>query len=262
MRKKKFQGILADLDGTLYRGRTLIPGAKELYHDFLEQGIQWMFLSNNAARVAPEIANRIRELGLDVSDRQVVNSASALTHAISKDYRGSRVLVVGQPSLVKGIEQAGAVVVEDPVQADIVVTALDTGITYDKLKRAHLALQMGALFWATNMDAAFPVENGFHPGAGAIVAAVATAAGRQPDRVFGKPSPDMAILALDILGLPSETCLVVGDRMETDILFARNAGIQSVLVLTGATSNEDLPKYSYSPDFVLDSIANLRQLID
>jgi 4-nitrophenyl phosphatase len=262
MKNTKYRGILADLDGTLYRGRTLVPGAKELYQDFVEQGIQWMFLSNNAARVAPEIANRIRELGLDVSDRQVVNSATALTHAISREYRGSRVLALGQPSLVRGIEQAGAVVVEDPVQAEIVVTALDTGITYEKIKRAHLALQNGALFWATNMDATFPVENGFHPGAGTIVAAVATAAGRQPDRVFGKPSPDMAILALDVLGLPRDSCLIVGDRMETDILFAKNTGIRSVLVLTGATSTEDLPKHSYSPDFILDSIADLRQLMD
>lgn len=261
MKEKHYQGILADLDGTLYRGRTLIPGAKELYLDFVGIGIKWLFLSNNAARVAPEIARRIRELGLGVSDHQVVNSASALFHVISRYHLGVRILVVGQPGLARGIEEAGAAIVEDPFQTDIVVAALDTGITYDKLKRAHMALQNGALFWATNMDATFPVEDGFLPGAGTIVAAIATAAGRQPDRVFGKPSPDMAVLALELLDLPRESCLVVGDRMETDILFAKNAGIKSALVLTGATAAADVSRYTYSPDYTLNSIVDLRHLM-
>jgi len=148
------------------------------------------------------------------------------------------------------------------MEAEIVVTAMDTGFTYDKLKRAHRAISNGARFWATNLDATFPAAGGFLPGAGSIVASVATAVGRPPDRVFGKPSPDMAELALEILGLTAECCLVVGDRMETDILFARNAGMDSVLVLTGATTREALADFSYSPDHVLESLADLPDFLD
>ncbi|HMK35129.1 MAG TPA: HAD hydrolase-like protein, partial [Desulfomonilaceae bacterium] len=131
----------------------------------------------------------------------------------------------------------------------------------DKLRRAHVALQHGAQFWATNTDGSFPVEHGFYPGAGSIVAAIATAAGRQPDLVFGKPSTGMAELALQILRLPRTSCLVVGDRMETDILFARNAGMSSALVLTGATKVTALCKYPYGPDYILDSIAHLAEVM-
>jgi 4-nitrophenyl phosphatase len=260
--QKIYKGILADLDGTVYRGRTLIPGVEKVYHDLLRKGVKWLFLSNNATRLASDIAQSLRGLGLEASDDQVVNSAAALLHVISISYRGSRVLVVGEAVLVQGLEQAGAIVVDDPIQTDVVVVALDTGLTYDKLKRAHIALQHGALFWATNMDHAFPVENGFYPGAGSIVAALATAADRPPDRVFGKPSTDMATIALELLHLPRESCLVVGDRMETDILFARNAGIDSALVLTGATAAVDVAKYAYSPDYTVNSIADLAQLIE
>jgi 4-nitrophenyl phosphatase len=260
--KKIYKGILADLDGTVYRGRTLIPGVEQVYRDLSQKGVKWLFLSNNATRLPSDIAKRIRGFGLEASGDQVVNSAAALLYALSKSYRGNRVLVVGEPGLALGIEQAGASLVEDPLQADLVVAALDTGFTYDKLKRAHLAIQHGALFWATNMDSTFPVENGFHPGAGSIVAAIATAAGRPPDRIFGKPSTDMAALALEVLDLPRESCLVVGDRMETDILFAKNAGIDSALVLTGATTAADIANYAYSPDYVLDSIVDLARLVE
>jgi HAD superfamily hydrolase (TIGR01457 family) len=260
--KKAYKGILVDLDGTVYRGRTLIPGVDTVYLELSRKGIRWVFLSNNATRLPPEIAKRLRELGLDASDDQVVNSASALLQTLSKSYPDSRVMVIGEPGLVQGIEQAGAGLAEDPFQTDLVVVALDTEFTYDKLKRAHIAIQHGALFWATNLDHTFPMENGFYPGAGSIVAAVATAAGRPPDHVFGKPSTDMAALALEVLNLPAKECLVVGDRMDTDILFARNAGIDSALVLTGATKAEDVANYSYSPDYTLQSAADVARLIE
>ena len=260
MTRNSYKVILADLDGTVNRGEELIPGVDVVYKDLHGRGIEWMFLSNNAALSAAELALKLRRLGIPVSEYQVINSASALLHTIKREYSGQRFLVVGEASLAAGIEEARGRISDDPTTADIVVVALDRGLTYEKLKRAHIAVQNGALLWATNLDATYPVEGGFHPGAGAIVAAVVTAAGRQPDRVFGKPFPDMALLALETLNLSATSCLVVGDRMETDILFARNAGMRSALVLTGATSRSDLAKYSYAPDHVLESIADIGEL--
>jgi 4-nitrophenyl phosphatase len=260
--RTRYEAILADLDGTVNRGRTLIPGANEIYKNLSAGGIRWLFLSNNATSMASDLASRITNLGMSVSADQVVTSASALIFTLSRDYRDARVMVICGPRLIEGIEAAGIAVVEDPSQVDIVVVARDTGFTFEKLKSAHFALQNGALFWATNMDTTFPVPNGFEPGAGAIVASVAAVAGRPPDRVFGKPSTDIAELALKMLNLPKSSCIVVGDRMETDILFAKNAGIDSALVLTGVTSKDDLKKYPLSPDYVFDSIIEISTLFD
>lgn len=262
MKDTRYAGVLADLDGTVNRGSQLIYGADRAYRELSSRGIRWIFASNSATRLACDLADKINGLGLPVVKDQVINSASAAIAALEAHYPGARLMVVGEPRLVQGLTKAGALVTDNPEIAKIVLVAMDTGFTYNKLKNAHRALGNGALFWATNLDSTFPFEDGFLPGAGSIVASIATAIGRQPDRVFGKPSPDMAMLALRSLNMPSRSCLVVGDRMDTDILFAKNAGMDSVLVLTGATSREDLDRYTYSPTYVLDSIFDIIELFD
>lgn len=262
MNRKTYKGILADLDGTVNRGKILISGADAIYRDLSQRGIRWVFVSNSARSLSSDLAEKLVTLGLNVTRDQVVNSATALIHALAKDCPGARVMVIGEPRLIQGIQQAKIEVTDDPGRTDTVVVAMDTGFDYEKLKRAHLALQNGALFWATNLDASFPASHGFLPGAGSIAAAVATAAGRQPDRVFGKPSPDMAELALDMLGLSADSCLMVGDRIETDIVFAKNAGMDAALVLTGASTRQDLEAWSNGPEYVFDSIEDIVELFD
>ncbi len=260
MKDNRYRAVLADMDGTMFRGTTLIPGSDSAYHDLAARGIRWLFISNNAAVLARDLAVKLTDLGVQVSEDQFVNSASALLRALEREKKGLRVLVVGEARLIEGLESVGVTVVDDPKAAEIVVSAIDRGFTFDKLVRAQNAIHRGALYWATNLDSALPVEDGVKPGAGSIAAAISTAAGRGPDRVFGKPAEDMAEIAMEILGLPRESCLVVGDRMETDILLARNAGMDSALVLTGATSMEDLSEFPYRPDHILESIAQLPDL--
>ena len=259
--KKSYQAILADLDGTVNRGELLIDGARGVYTRLSAKEVRWLFLSNNAQTLAEDLAKKLSDLGLAVKGEQVINSASALIASLEKDHAGARVMVVGEPGLIHGIQTAGSVIEKDPLKTDIVVVGMDRGLTYEKIKLAYLAINRGALFWATNLDPLFPVSGGFHPGAGVVVASVTTAAG-PPDRVFGKPQTDMANLALDRLRVARESCLVVGDRMDTDILFAKKARMDSALVLTGATSREDLGEYDYSPDYVFDTIVDIETLFD
>jgi HAD superfamily hydrolase (TIGR01457 family) len=259
---KRYLGILADMDGTMNKGDQLIPGASQVYEDLTQRGIRWVFLSNNATVLPRDLAARIRDLGIPVTEDQVVNSALTLIRALKKEQPAARVMVVGEPALARGIMDAGIAAASAPDQTDIVVAAMDRGFNYEKLKNAQAAIRGGALFWATNTDAFLPVANGVLPGAGSIVAAISVAAGRGPDRVFGKPSPDMAYMALDLLELPAESCLIVGDRIDTDMVCARQAGIDFALVLTGATSKEDLDKLNPTPNYVFDSIAELRTLFD
>lgn len=252
-----FKAILADLDGTINRGSKLIRGAKETYERLKGEGVGWLFLSNNATSLAEDLAGRIRELGMPVEDHEVINSASVLLNMLKTEFKGARVMVVGERRLAEAVEGSGAVVTEDPDGVDVLVAAMDRGFTYDKLSRAQAAALGGALFVATNTDVSFPVENGLLPGAGSIVAAIAAACGRDPDRVLGKPSRYMADFALDRIGTPRGDCLVVGDRMATDILFGTENGIATALVLTGVTSRDDLDRFPYKPDFVLESISDL-----
>lgn len=260
MTNMPYQAILADLDGTVNRGDVLIAGVEAIFRDLSKKGIQWLFLSNNAGLSASELALKLTRLGIPVAEQQVVNSALALTRTLKREHVGQRFMVVGETSLVRAIEEAGGTISEDSANVDVVVVALDKSFTYEKLKSAHIAIQNGAILWATNLDPTFPVPGGFYPGAGSLTAAVVTAAGHPPDRVFGKPSPDMALVALETLKLPASSCLVVGDRMETDILFAKNAGMSSALVLTGATSRSDIANYSYTPDYVFESLAHVGEL--
>jgi HAD superfamily hydrolase (TIGR01450 family) len=260
--KKNYLGILADLDGTVNRGELLIDGVQGVYSRLSARGVRWLFLSNNAQKLAEDLAKKLSRLGLTVKSEQVLNSAAALINSLKKDHARARVMVLGEPGLVEGIQTAGSVIENDPLKTDIVVVGLDTGLTYEKIKLAYMAISHGALFWATNLDPIFPVPGGFYPGAGSVVASVATAAGRPPERVFGKPQTDMADMALERLHLSRKSCLVVGDRMDTDILFAKKAGMDSVLVLTGATSRQHLAEYDYSPDYVLDTISDIERLFD
>ena len=260
--EKNYLGILADLDGTVNRGELLIEGVHEVYSRLTARGINWLFLSNNAGKSADALAKKLSGLGLPVSSEQVVNSASVVISSLKRGYLGARVMIIGEPSLAQGIQTAGSIIESDPSKTDIVVIGMDTGLTYEKINLAYQAIMRGALFWATNLDPTFPIPGGFKPGAGSVVAPVITAVGRRPDRVFGKPETDMADLALERLHLSRESCLVVGDRMDTDILFAKKAKIDSLLVLTGATSRRNLEDYDYSPDYILETIADIEGLFE
>lgn len=256
---KKYKLMLADLDGTVNRGSLILPGVIETYEKLVQNGVKWIFLSNNATAQDVDLCEKIVGWGLDVRPDQVINSASVLFAHIRTNEQRKRLMVIGQPRLVEGCLAAGADISDDPKCTDAVVVALDRNFTYDKMKRAHKAIQAGAEFWATNLDVTFPDEENFSPGAGSLVASIATAAGRPPDRVFGKPSPDMAEMAIKRVGVEPSECLVVGDRIDTDMMCARNADVDFALVLSGATTRQDLHKTNLKPEYVFQDISGLQE---
>jgi 4-nitrophenyl phosphatase len=257
---RKYSAILADLDGTVNRGADLIPGVAKTYDLLRLAGIQWLFLTNNATKSEEEVAGKLRQAGLTVTNEQVITSASALCADIVRFHVGVHFMVIGEPSLVNGVVKSGGKLTSNPEETEVVVTALDTQFTYEKLKKAHLALQKGAQFWATNRDPSVPVEEGFWPGAGSIAASLETASGRSPDKVFGKPNRYIADLALAKLGLSTRDCIVVGDRLDTDINFARNAGIDSALVLSGAARLEHVQQWPVKPEYIYESLPGIMEL--
>jgi len=245
---------ILDLDGVVYRGRTVIPGACESIEKLRSSGSRVVFLTNNATRTREAIARRLVDMGIPCSADDVISSAYAASVYIFKQYGSSTIYPVGEQGLVEELERAGHTI--NGLDADYVVAGLDREFTYDKLTRALDLLMNGAGFIATNNDTMLPTEHGFLPGAGSIVAAIQAASGVVPE-VVGKPNKPIMDVLLKEYGLKSEECVMVGDRLETDILAGTRAGMRTVLVLTGASGIEDIESSGIRPDTVLDSIADL-----
>lgn len=233
-----------DLDGVLYLGDTAIPHAAEAVTRLRSRGRQVYFLTNNSGRTRADYCEKLRRVnGLDVPESAIFTSAYATAlYLKARGAAGKTVFVIGEPGLAAELRESGGLVpVVDPDGADFgaidyVVVGIDRQFTYNKLRFAHAAITRGhAQFLATNRDATFPMEEGEIPGGGSLVAALATAAGREPVTV-GKPEPHAYEAILEAAQVAAPRSVMVGDRLDTDIAVGRRAGARTVLVLTGVTS--------------------------
>lgn len=249
-----FSAFLLDCDGVLWRGNEPLPGAPEAVRALRASGRKVLYFTNNATLSRRGYLEKLRRLGFEaeLSDIYCSSYAAAawLRGKVKKAY------VIGEEGLVEELTLAG-IEISSPEEAECVVVGLDRRLTYRKLEEALLSLRRGALFVATNKDPTLPTERGLAPGAGAIVAALETAAGRRPDVVIGKPSPFMYELALSEHRIERERALAIGDRLDTDIEGAKRARLKAALVLTGASTADDIPRATAKPDYVLPSISYL-----
>lgn len=261
---KSAQAFIFDMDGVLYRGKTPLPGVQTLFDALTIRGIRFLLATNNSMATPAAYVVRMAEMGVTVAESDIQTSATA-----TRDYLrdllppDATILTVGMPALGEQIftgtdfRPAG----DDPAQpVDAVVVGLDLEFTYDKLYRATRAIGHGAKFIATNADATLPTETGVQPGAGSIVAAIATASGATPT-VVGKPETLMMMKGIQQLGVHPSEAVMVGDRLDTDILSGHNAGLQTVLVLTGVSQRSDLDRAAVLPDYVFTDLPALTQAI-
>lgn len=243
-----------DLDGVIWTGAEPIPGSADAVGRLLDAGHDVVFVTNNAASTISQQEEKLASFGIDAVGR-VVTSAMAGASMISS---GERVLCMGGPGISEAVSNRGALVVEEYHDGDevpdAVLVGLDPNLSYDRLRGAVQAVLAGARFLATNADPTFPTEHGLYPGAGAIVGAVAAGTGQQPV-VGGKPFQPQADLVRSKYG---QDGVMVGDRPDTDGLFARALGYRFLLVLTGVTTADDLPT-----DPVADAVGqNLAELVE
>ena len=253
----KFSGLILDMDGVLYRGERALPGARELFPALRAHGIAFLLLTNNATLTSEEFSAKLARMGISVPPEDILTSAGATAMYMKEHYpEGGGVTVIGSSSLLATVTGVTGFR-PDGWQPDFVVVGLDLKFNYDALQRACSAIRRGARFIATNADATLPVEGGEQwPGAGSIVAAVQTCSGVAPI-IIGKPERHMAEIALDLMELPAEQVLCVGDRLETDILLGARAGIPTALLLTGVARREDIEDAEAAPDYVFDDLAAL-----
>lgn len=257
-----YEGYLFDLDGTIYLGNELLPGARDLVLGLQAQGRQTLFLSNNPTRDPQMYADKLAGLGIPTPLSHIVNPVVTMTAWLRHEAPDAAVFVIGEEPLVASLRQAGVRLTEDPAEIDIVVASYDRTFDYRKLQIAFDALwQHGrARLVATNPDAYCPFPGGRgEPDTAAIVAALEASTGRRCELYLGKPDAVMLHTAVEVMGLAAEDCVMVGDRLYTDIAMAVDAGIDSALVLTGESTREmvaGLPP-ERRPTFVLDRIDEL-----
>jgi phosphoglycolate/pyridoxal phosphate phosphatase family enzyme len=260
------RAVIFDLDGVIYRGRTAVPGGSDTVEWLRSRTIASYFFTNNSTRTRQSYVELLRSFGITADADHIVTSASLTAEYLREKYDGRKatVLVVGEGGLVEELRGAGMRVVRRHTTGpiDAVVVGMDRRFTYLKLYEAQQALRSGAAFIATNRDATYPVEGNVIPGGGSVVAAVATAAEREPV-LIGKPSRMSGVLITHQAGVKPDEALMIGDRVETDIVGARRAGIWTVMVLTGISTLEEARETPDrgKPHWVIKSIADIPKLV-
>lgn len=254
------RAILLDLDGTIYKGKTAIEGANEVLDLLRKKGLKVYFVTNAATRSRAGVVEKLAGMGIHAEEKEVYCTTYAAARYITKNLGGKTVFCVGEQGMKDEFGKHGITVVEDD-SAGIVVVGLDRTVDYEKLSKGYRAIEKGAEFIATNCDVIYPVEDGYLPGAGALVAAMESCTGKKPF-VIGKPETYFVELIHEEEKLEKDEMIVVGDRVDTDIIFAKNAGIKSVLVLTGVTGKNEIEKLEERPDYVIESISDLPGLIE
>lgn len=253
-----YEGYVFDLDGTLYLGEAVIEGAPRVIASLRADGARVCFLTNKAIVTREAYAEKLARLGIPCRPEEVVTSSQVLSEHLASTAPGARLYVIGEEPLLRVLRASGLRASRTDWQgAQYVVLSWDRQFHYDQIAGALQAIRAGARTIATNPDRTCPVSGGEVPDAGAIIGAVEGATGRPLDLNVGKPSRLALDAALRVLGRRASQCLMVGDRIETDIRMATDAGMDSALVLTGVARPSDLADGPDRPTYVLPSVAFL-----
>jgi len=251
-----YRGWLFDLDGTVYLGERLIPGADAVIAAIRGAGRRVAFLSNKPLETRADYAAKLTRLGVPAAPDDVINSSLVLARYLRDRDPGAPVFVIGEPPMRNEMAAHGFEVRPDE-RVRWVVIAFDRTFDYAKLNVALQAVKGGARLIATNPDRTCPVEGGEIPDCAGMIAAVEAVTDRKVETIVGKPSPIILEVALAALGVSAGEAVIVGDRIETDIVMGRRLGLGTVLVLSGVTRADDARIAAVAPDHVLQSIRDL-----
>ncbi|MNI07113.1 putative hydrolase YutF [compost metagenome] len=260
--RTSWKAYLIDLDGTLYHGSRIIPGAAQLISDLKTRRIPHLFVTNNSSRTPGEVARHLQEMGIAAEEQEVCTSAVAAAEYVASIEPGAKVAPIGESGLLHALQNAGLIVEKE--RPDFVIQGIDRSFTYETLTRATQWISAGARYVLTNPDLLLPSQEGLMPGAGSISAAIQAATGAEPV-IIGKPSSILMNYAIDRLGLRNEEVAVIGDNMLTDISAGVHAGCGTILVLTGITTRDNFQKFADAsgaqPDVICNDLDQLRNMI-
>lgn len=264
---ERYQGFIFDLDGTIYLGERLIPGARETIETLRAAGRKVIFLSNKPLYRRSDYAAKLTRLGIPTSEAEVINSGYVLARYLARTQPDARIYVTGEPPLLEDFRAFGLrVLTEEEAMrgpVDVVVAAFDRTLHYGKLHAAFNALKAGARFYATNGDRTCPVEDGELPDCAGVIAFLEATTDRKVELIAGKPNPLMVEAAAEVMGIPPELCLMSGDRLETDMRMGLDAGMGVAAVLSGITTREAAEAFAKTVDphgtrlHIIPSVASL-----
>lgn len=248
------QGFICDMDGVIYHGNRLLPGVSEFVSWLQKEEKRFLFLTNSSERSPKELMQKLERLGLTVSEEHFYTSALATARFIDSQMPGCTAYVIGAPGLVTALYEAG--ITMNDVDPDYVIVGETTSYNYDMINKAAAYVRRGARLLATNADLTGPSETGIIPACRALAAPIELASGKKAYYV-GKPNALMMRTGLKLLGVHTADAVMIGDNMETDIVAGIEAGMDTVLVLSGCTHTCDLDNYTYRPRYVLDGVGDI-----
>ena len=252
LRSKK--GFLCDMDGVIYHGNQLLPGVREFVQWLQEEGKSFLFLTNSSERSPLELAQKLSRMGMDVDESHFYTSALATAKFIASQSPRCTAFVIGAPGLFNALYEAG--ITMNDVNPDYVIVGETSNYNYESILKAVHFVRGGARLIGTNTDLTGPSERGIIPACRALMAPIELATGKNAYYV-GKPNPLMMRTGLRILGVHSEDAVMIGDRMDTDMVAGIETGLDTVLVLSGVTRREDIAKFPYRPRLVLDGVGDI-----
>ncbi|CAM3368233.1 MULTISPECIES: HAD-IIA family hydrolase [Brevibacillus] len=252
-----FDAYFFDLDGTIFLGDRLLPDVEETLATLRKNQKKVMFLTNTTVQTREDCLLRLSKLGVDVLREEIMTAAYAAALYFQEKASTARVLIVGEPAMEREMMGFPIKLVQDPKVATHVLVGMDRTFTYEKLRQAADAVRGGAQLIVANPDPVCPVQGGAVPDTGSLARAIETASEASVSDVIGKPSPYYAQKVFQLLDVLPKRCLMVGDRLETDILLGKNSGMKTALVLTGVTTKRELEASEIVPDYILPTLGAL-----
>ncbi|WP_408009559.1 HAD-IIA family hydrolase [Pseudalkalibacillus sp. A8] len=254
---KEIKGYIFDLDGTIYLGNQLIKDADVVIKSLQKERKQILFLTNKTIESRQKYVKKLRNFNIDVTINNILNPTLTLINYLKTNHPASTLYVIGEQIIKNEIMDAGFPIAHTPEQTDIVILSWDRDFHYEHLNFAYQAVKNGAKTIATNPDRTCPVEFGEVPDCGGMIGALEGVTGKKIDVQIGKPSVLTVEAAINILKLPPEQCIMIGDRLETDIRMGIDAGMKTALVLSGVTLAGEVPTSEWQPDYVFTSVKGI-----
>ena len=248
------KGFICDMDGVIYHGNQILPGVREFIQWMQDEGKEYLFLTNNSGYTPRELNQKLARMGLDVPEEHFYTSALATAAFLRQQAPGCSVFAIGEAGLLNALYDAG--VTMNDVNPDYVVVGEGRAYSLDTLTKATNLVLNGAKLIGANSDVSGPIENGIAPACGALVAPIELATGKKA-YFCGKPNPLMMRTGLRLLGCHSAEAVMIGDRMDTDVISGMESGMATVLVLSGVSTRETLNTYAYRPSIVLNGVGDI-----
>lgn len=248
------KGFICDMDGVIYHGNQILPGVREFIQWMQDENKEYLFLTNNSGYTPRELNQKLARMGLDVPEEHFYTSALATAAFLRQQAPGCSVFAIGEAGLLNALYDAG--VTMNDVNPDYVVVGEGRAYSLDTLTKATNLVLNGAKLIGANSDVSGPIENGIAPACGALVAPIELATGKKA-YFCGKPNPLMMRTGLRLLGCHSAEAVMIGDRMDTDVISGMESGMATVLVLSGVSTRETLNTYAYRPSIVLNGVGDI-----